>query len=87
MTIRRRWIFVLSSVLMWALMGFTFWGLLGTLQMGCQLQERNSGLWAECFAPAGLIYTLLFGALFLIDLVRVITVLWPTKPSPKPIQE
>jgi hypothetical protein len=81
MTARRKWTFVLTSVALWALLGFTLWGLLGTLETGCKLQEERSGLWAECFAPAGLIYTTLFATIFLIDLVRTASVLWPTKPS------
>lgn len=77
----RRLVFILASTLLWALMGLTLWGLLHTLEIGCKLQEQRSGLWAECFAPAGLIFMTAFALLFIVDLIRLISVLWPSKPA------
>ncbi len=78
---RRRSVFIIASILLWGLMGLTLWGLLRTLELGCKLQEQNSGLWAECFAPAGLIFVAAFVLLFAVDLIRLVSVLWPLKPA------
>ena len=81
MSRQRRSVFIIASILLWVLMGLTLWGLLSTLEFGCKLQEQRSGLWAECFAPAGLIFMAAFALLFVIDLTRVVLVLWSSKPA------
>jgi hypothetical protein len=81
MSIRRRSVFIVASIMLWGMMGLILWGLLDTLEFGCKLQERQSGLWAECFAPAALIFTAAFALLFTIDSIRLFSVLMPTKPA------
>ncbi len=68
----RRNLYIGVSVVFWMLAGAVFWSFLDTLKFGCQLQERDSGLWAECFAPAALIFSLAFLLLFAVDVVRTI---------------
>ncbi|SMC93477.1 hypothetical protein SAMN06272759_11263 [Novosphingobium sp. B1] len=81
MTRRRKVTFVLSSVLLWGLLGATLWGLLNTLEAQCKIQERQSGLWAECFGPAALIFTGLFGLVLFVDVIRIASVLWAQGPK------
>jgi hypothetical protein len=78
---RRRMSFISTSLLMWVLLGATLWSLLTTLETSCKLQESRSGLWAECFAPAGQIYLGLFALVFFVDLIRIASVLWAAKPE------
>ncbi|MBX9661957.1 hypothetical protein [Novosphingobium sp.] len=78
---RRRMSFILTSLLLWALLGATLWLLLGTLETSCKLQEARSGLWAECFAPAGQIFLSLFVVVLIVDLIRIASVLWAAKPE------
>lgn len=64
--------YIAASILFWLLAGAVFWSFLETLKTGCQLQERDSGLWAECFAPAGLVFSLAFLALLIVDVIRTV---------------
>jgi len=68
----RRNLYIGASVAFWLLTGTVFWWFLQTLKAGCQLQERDSGLWAECFAPAGLVFSLAFLILLAVDVLRTI---------------
>jgi hypothetical protein len=81
MSERRQMSFVLTSVLMWVLLGETLWSLLNTLEASCRLHESRSGLWAECIAPAALILSALFALMFIVDLIRIALVLWASKPE------
>jgi hypothetical protein len=65
----------------WSLLGAILWGLLKTLEAQCKLQERQSGLWAECFAPAGLIFSGMFTLVFFVDVIRIASVLWAQRPE------
>jgi hypothetical protein len=67
----RGWFLVISAVV-WSLLAAVLWGVLSTLEFGCKLSERDSGLWAECFAPVALEFVIAFAVVFLIDLVRTI---------------
>jgi len=51
------------------------------MEAGCKLQERHSGLWAECFSPAAVIFSALFVLMFIVDLIRIASVLWASKPE------
>lgn len=64
--------YIAASVLFWLLTGTVFWWFLETLKTGCQIQERESGLAAECFAPAGLVFSLAFVVLLLVDVIRIV---------------
>src|SRR3569832_1166248 len=70
--VRRRNIYLAKSILFWLLTGTVFWWFLDTVKAGCELRWRDSGLWAECFAPAGLIYGLAFLLLLAVDVLRTI---------------
>ena len=67
-----RFWFLAISFLVWALLGGTLWELLSTLEFGCKLQERDSGLWAECFAPAAIVFMAAFAVIFVVDLVQIV---------------
>ena len=78
---RRRSIFIVASLITWALLGLTGWGLFQHLETSCKRQEQHSGLWAECYAPAALIYAALFALVLVFDLIRIVLVLWAPKPE------
>ena len=66
-----RWHILLTAIV-WISLAAMLLALLDTLKSGCQLQESDSGLWAECFAPSAVIFTGIFAAIFVADLVRTI---------------
>jgi hypothetical protein len=77
----RKLTFTIASIVLWLLLGFALWAMLETFESGCKLQEARSGLWAECFAPAAVVFNAIFSVIFLVDVVRTASVLWPIKPS------
>jgi hypothetical protein len=70
-----RFIYISISLVVWALLGLTLWGMISTLEFGCQLRERDSGLAAECIAPALLLFSGAFLLIFIIDIVRTVIAL------------
>jgi TRAP-type C4-dicarboxylate transport system permease small subunit len=81
MSRQRRSFFIVASLITLSLLGLTGWGMLQNLEASCKRQEQHSGLWAECIAPAALIFSALFALMFIIDLIRIALVLWASKPE------
>jgi len=70
--VNRRSLYIATSVVFWLLTAAVYWAVLETLASGCELQEKDSGLSAECFAPAGVFFSLAFLVLLVVDVFRTI---------------
>ena len=76
--------YVVISMIFWGLAAFILSSVLESHRRFCDKTEGASGLAAECFAPAALIYTLLFAGLLLLDLIRLtLTFMADRKPASK----
>ena len=68
---RRFYGYLVASAVFWAIAAYTLWGVVNSLRSFCNRQEAESGLAAECLAPAAVVFTAMFAILLLIDLVRL----------------
>ncbi len=63
--------FIGLSAAFWLAMSFAAWAILGAFETSCKLQEAQTGLSAECYAPFAVIFSVAFLILFLLDIVRI----------------
>ena len=68
---KRFYAYLAASIVFWAMTSYVLWGVLDSFRNFCGRQEAESGLAAECLAPAAVVFTAMFGVLLLIDLVRL----------------
>ena len=63
--------YLLISGIFWGIATYALVSELEHTKKFCNRTESESGLAAECFAPAAVIYTAIFAVLFVLDLSRI----------------
>jgi uncharacterized membrane protein len=71
----RRAAYIGASLVFWAIALWFFYSLNQQTASQCKINEARSGLWAECYGFAALVYLVVFCTLVVIDLVRLVIAL------------